>query len=120
MAGSAPTPEVGRSPGTAPTFATRAGRGVATSCHTSVGVCRRQSPSVTSSMRQWRLQDPFLTPPDNLMTVHHHKCQRMCVEPCSSCGQWGPHVPDAPAGPVGCQRLLIQARRCPNSESVGL
>ena len=35
-------------------------------------------------------------------------------------GRWGPHVPDAPADPVGCQRLLIQARRCPNSESVGL
>ena len=76
MAGCAPTPEVGRSPGTAPTFATRAGRGVATSCHTSVGVCRRPSPSVTSSMRQWRLHDPLLTPPDNLMTVHHHKCQQ--------------------------------------------
>ena len=76
MAGCAPTPEVGRSPGTAPTFATRAGRGVATSCHTSVGVCRRPSPSVTSSMRQWRLHDPFLTPRDNLMTVHHHKCQQ--------------------------------------------
>ena len=35
-------------------------------------------------------------------------------------GRWGPHVPHAPADPVGCQRLLIQARRCPNSESVGL
>ena len=35
-------------------------------------------------------------------------------------GRWGPHVPDAPAGPVRRQRLLIQALRCPNSESVGL
>ena len=35
-------------------------------------------------------------------------------------GRWGPHVPHAPAGPVRRQRLLIQARRCPNSESVGL
>ena len=35
-------------------------------------------------------------------------------------GRWGPHVPHAPADPVRRQRLLIQARRCPNSESVGL
>ena len=120
------------------------------------------------------MHHPFLTPPDNLLTVHHHKCQQdvcrvlsvlqrgtfLCgrgqvtragtglLSPTASNapnwnethpaawnvpgwdethpaawnvpGRWGPHVPDAPADPVGCQRLLIQARRCPNSESVGL
>ena len=38
-------------PGTVPALAARAGLGVTMSCHTSVGACRRPSPSATSSMR---------------------------------------------------------------------